>query len=320
MKFTAIACENIDLIKSWGYKNEDLLLPINSTISANLSSLLTVVTVEFSDNFTHDQVYVDGQVHPAKEHDFLTQLERIRTLAGIKQRAMVAGQKNYRTNSLSLSDSFVAALSLAGSKAAGLELDEKGLGILAKQGKNSSCRSIPEGFNQWKDGNSIETSYCQTIFNKQHWDLGVVSVIVNDQNQEYKPEIGIEASKYYPTRLVDLPKKIKVLTKAIKERNFDDFGAIIEQEAMDLVAIKLTSYPTFIDLEPDFINLIRFFSTKQNFSFKTFFSFTSDGLFHIFCPKENTLEIQNKISNLGYNNIFIGGIGDKTTKFEKDLF
>jgi hypothetical protein len=45
-----------------------------------------------------------------------------------------------------------AALALAGSKAAGLDLSEPELSVLARRGSGSAARSIPAGFVEWQMG------------------------------------------------------------------------------------------------------------------------------------------------------------------------
>ena len=50
MKSTAIAPANIAFIKYWGKQDAALRLPLNDTISMNLSAAYTVTTVEFSEN------------------------------------------------------------------------------------------------------------------------------------------------------------------------------------------------------------------------------------------------------------------------------
>ena len=47
---------NIAFIKYWGKKDDVLRLPLNSSISMNLSGTTTTTTVEFSKSFQVDEV------------------------------------------------------------------------------------------------------------------------------------------------------------------------------------------------------------------------------------------------------------------------
>ena len=62
MKATAIANPNIALIKYWGNKNEKLILPLEGSISFTLDEqLATKCTVEFSDKYKKDELWINGK-------------------------------------------------------------------------------------------------------------------------------------------------------------------------------------------------------------------------------------------------------------------
>src|SRR3989344_1854780 len=150
MKATAVAPSNIAFIKYWGRKDEVLRLPENGSISLNLSNLLTMTTVEFSEKYNEDSVIYNGKQEELVGNRAIKHVERIRQKAKIKLKVKVVTQSNFPPGvGLSSSASGFAALTLAGTKAAGLTLSEKELSILARQGSGSACRSIPDGFVEW---------------------------------------------------------------------------------------------------------------------------------------------------------------------------
>src|SRR3989304_6673895 len=165
-KATAIAPSNIAFTKYWGRKDEVLRLPENGSISMCLSDLLTTTTVEFSENYTKDEVIINGGGLEAGEAErVIKHLDRVRKMANISLKAKVVSNNNFPTGTgLSSSSSGFAALTLAASKAAGLNLSEKELSILARQGSGSACRSIPDGFVEWLDGDTNETSYAVSLY------------------------------------------------------------------------------------------------------------------------------------------------------------
>ena len=129
---TAKAPANIAFIKYWGKSNEKLRLPMNSSISMNLSEVYTTTSVEFSEKFKEDFIYIDGKRVKAKEKERVVgQLDLIRNLARIRLRAKVKSRNNFpKGTGLASSASGFAALTLAASKAAGLNLSEKELSII----------------------------------------------------------------------------------------------------------------------------------------------------------------------------------------------
>lgn len=58
----ARAYTNIALIKYWGKKNEELILPMNNSLSLTLDAFYTETEVIFSDSFTDDLFYLDHEL------------------------------------------------------------------------------------------------------------------------------------------------------------------------------------------------------------------------------------------------------------------
>jgi diphosphomevalonate decarboxylase len=54
---------NIAVIKYWGKRDENLILPLNSSLSATLdqADLKTVTTVVASKNFAADEIWLNGK-------------------------------------------------------------------------------------------------------------------------------------------------------------------------------------------------------------------------------------------------------------------
>src|SRR3989344_8081503 len=179
MKATTIAPSNIAFIKYWGKKDEVLRLPENGSVSMNLSNLLTTTTVEFNTSLKDDEITINNKRESNKGSRAVKHLDRIRKLAKIETKAKVVTENNFPTGTgLSSSASGFAALTLAGAFAAGLNLSERELSILARQGSGSACRSIPDGFSEWLDGDTNETSYGIFLHPENYWDIVDVVAVV----------------------------------------------------------------------------------------------------------------------------------------------
>ena len=142
-KATAIAHPNIAFIKYWGNHDAKLRMPLNDSISMNLDALVTETTVEFDGASEQDEVMIGGE--PADEKTYarvVEHLERIRHEGNIETKARVHSRNNFPSAAgLASSASAFAALTLAGTRAVGLELDERQLSILARRGSGSAARS-----------------------------------------------------------------------------------------------------------------------------------------------------------------------------------
>src|SRR5258706_13751645 len=75
------------------------------------------------------------------------------------------------------SASAFAALALAGSKAAGLNLTEPELSRLARRGSGSASRSIPSGYVEWREGKNGAKSLVFLFFECRQWNMCVCVVL-----------------------------------------------------------------------------------------------------------------------------------------------
>ena len=123
MKATAIANANIALVKYWGKRNKELILPYNSSISMTCDGLWSKTTVEFG-NYEEDTIIINDKELKKDEKDVLGHVQRIKKIAGITKNAKVISEANFPVAAgLASSASGLAALTLAASSAAGLPLN-----------------------------------------------------------------------------------------------------------------------------------------------------------------------------------------------------
>src|SRR5258708_814130 len=162
-KITVKASSDVAFIKYWGKKDEKLRLPENGSVSMILYGLNTTTTVEFQKDLRKDEIEIDGE-KDGETKRVVEHLDRIRFIAKISDFARVVSKNSFpKGTGLSSSSSAFAALTIAGTKAAGLKLSERELSILARQGSGSACRCVCGGFVEWKDGNTSEDSYAETF-------------------------------------------------------------------------------------------------------------------------------------------------------------
>lgn len=336
MKATAVAPSNIAFIKYWGRKDEVLRIPENGSISMNLSNLLTTTTVEFSQDLKHDvisiirhsgerkrlqnlsssrlrQVRDSGLVHYSSlarmtgfgQYEIqrvIEHLDRVRALANINYKAKVVAKNNFPTGTgLSSSASGFAALTLASTKATGLNLSEKELSILARKGSGSACRSIPDGFVEWIDGDSNETSYSVSLFPPDYWDIVDVVAIVSKDRKEIPTTEGqklARSSPFFPVRLKRIKEKTQVIKKYIREKHFEAFGEMIEQEALELHAIMLTSTPSLIYWLPETLKVMHAVKKWRQEGLEVYFTVNTGQDIHLICQKKDVEKAIKKIEEI----------------------
>lgn len=298
MKATAVAPSNIAFIKYWGRKDEILRLPENGSISMNLSNLLTTTTVEFSPNFKKDLIIINDKKEKNEGSRAIKHLDRIRKIAKIIHKAKVVSKNNFPTGTgLSSSASGFAALTVAASNAAGLRLSEKELSILARQGSGSACRSIPDGFVEWLDGESNETSYAVSLFPQNHWDIVDIVAIVSKNKKEVSTTEGqklAKSSPFFPVRLERIKAKIKLIKKYMKEKDFPAFGKLLEEESLELHAIMLTSIPSLIYWLPGTLKVMHAVKRWRQEGLQVYFTVNTGQDIHLICQKKDVEKVVKK--------------------------
>jgi len=297
MKFTAIAPSNIAFIKYWGKKDEVLRLPENASISMCLSGLITATTVDFSEKYENDVVF-ENNVR------VLDHINRIRKLAGISTSVKVSSKNNFPSGTgLSSSASGFAALTLAATKAAGLNLSEKELSILARQGSGSACRSIPSGFVEWLDGDTSDTSYAVSLYPPDYWDLvDIVAIVTSDPKEVSTTDgmNGLKKSPFYQTRLLGMKDKINLCKEALKNKDFEKLGELSESEALEMHAVMITQKPALIYWTSGTLQLMKLVQIWRREGIQCYFTINTGQNIHILTfPKFKDL-VQKKIENLDF--------------------
>ena len=120
---SAVAFSNIALIKYWGDRDNALHLPSNGSISMNLDGLYTRTQVTFDASLSNDELTLNGQLTFGMPLQRVTAfLDHIRVMSGLPAYAQVISDNNFPMGAgIASSASAFAALSLAGSRAAGLQ-------------------------------------------------------------------------------------------------------------------------------------------------------------------------------------------------------
>src|SRR5687767_7857771 len=209
---TAQACANIAFIKYWGNRENTLRIPMNGSISMNLDGLYTRTTVSFQPSLPFDELIINGHEIAGAGRDRVSYiLDIIRGMAHIHERAEVMSENNFPSGAgIASSASAFAALALAGSKAAGLSLNERELSRLARRGSGSASRSIPGGFVEWQTGTGDEDSFAFSIADPNHWDLVDCVAIVSSSHKKTGSTEGhaiAHTSPLQAARIADAPSR-----------------------------------------------------------------------------------------------------------------
>ncbi|MCB9813448.1 MAG: diphosphomevalonate decarboxylase [Pseudomonadales bacterium] len=333
-KATVKASSDIALVKYWGKKDKILRLPENGSISIKLDGLDTTTTVKFSGDYSKDEFMISGKViaddsrearRVAKHLNRIRDLAKTANLPGSDYYAKVVSINSFpRGTGLSSSGSGMAALTFAAVKAIGLELNEKQLSILSRQASGTACRCAVGGFVEWLDGNTSETSYSRTIFEKEHWDIVDVVAVVDSGIKKISSTKGHESAAsgiFFQARQDNIKQKIKDTKKFIKEKDFTSLGLLVEAECLEFHSILLTSRPPLVLWYPGTVQVILEVQNMRAQGIECYFTINTGFNVHVLTLPKHEKIVRERLKKLSLvQNILTAKVGGKPQFLKDHLF
>ena len=300
----ARAYTNIALIKYWGKKDEELILPMNNSLSLTLDAFYTETTVSFDPALQADTFLLDGQLQntaaTAKINRFL---DLLRELAGTKLRAAVTSENFVPTAAgLASSASGLAALAAAGNAALQLGLDDSQLSRLARRGSGSACRSIFGGFVEWEQGTDDVTSLARPLAaNGFENDLAMLFVLINDKQKDVSSRDGmrrtVATSAFYPGWLASLPEDLAAIKQAIATQDFTALGRITEANGLKMHATTLAAVPPFTYWSPQSLLAMDLVRQLRATGTECYFTMDAGPNVKVLCRRQDEAAVQQAFSN-----------------------
>ncbi len=312
---TALAHPNIAFIKYWGNRDDALRLPASGSISMNLGSLWTRTTVTFRPSLAADELILGGQptTGPALER-VAAFLDLVRGMAGLDQRAAVVSENNFPMGTgIASSASAFAALALAATRAAGLDLTEAELSRLARRGSGSACRSIPGGFVEWLAGTDDRDSHAISIAPPEHWNLADCIAVVSRAHKAIGSARGnalAHTSPFQAARLADAPRRLDLCRAAILQRDFEALAAVTELDSDMMHAVMMTSTPALFYWQPATLAVMQAVRGLRAAGLPACYTVDAGPNVHVLCEAARAEEIAHHIGSLpGVEEVIRSGVG-----------
>ncbi|KAM6950282.1 diphosphomevalonate decarboxylase [Lycodopsis pacificus] len=262
---TCTAPVNIAVIKYWGKRNEELILPINSSLSVTLhqDQLKTTTTVATSRSFQEDRIWLNGKEEDITHPRLQSCLREIRRLARKRRNdgdpALDSMGLSHKVHICSVND-FPTAAGLASSAAgfaclvytlARVFAVEGELSGIARQGSGSACRSMYGGFVQWIMGQKDDgkDSLAQQVAPETHWpELRVLVLVASAERKPVGSTSGMQTS-VQTSRLLKhraesvVPGRMVEMIEAVQRKDFAAFAELTMKDSNQFHATCLDTYP-----------------------------------------------------------------------------
>ncbi|XP_044932362.1 diphosphomevalonate decarboxylase isoform X1 [Mustela putorius furo] len=248
-----------------GKRDEDLVLPINSSLSVTLhqDQLKTTTTAAISKDFTEDRIWLNGREEDVEQPRLQACLREIRRLArkrrsagdedpaalGLSYKVHVASVNNFPTAAgLASSAAGYACLAYTLAQVYGVESD---LSEVARRGSGSACRSLYGGFVEWQMGERADgkDSIARQVAPESHWpELRVLILVVSAEKKltgstagmrtsvETSPLLRFRAESVVPARMAEM-------ARCVRERDFPGFAQLTMKDSNQFHATCLDTFP-----------------------------------------------------------------------------
>lgn len=311
----AIAPSNIAIVKYWGKRNEELNLPLNSSLSVTLQGLEVRTKVIFDEEFDKDEVIINGEkASPEEVEEYSGRVLKIfRKIYGKDIYAKVISQSNFpKAAGLASSAAGIAALVYAANSALGLGLDQIELSKIARIGSGSACRSTVGGFVLWTKGerDDGEDSYCYQIFPEYHWkELVDVIPIISSSKKKVSSRKGMirtsETSALMKCRVEFVENSLKDVIDSIAKKDEQRFYYWTMRHSNNMHAVILDSWPSFFYLNDTSFRIMEWIQDSGIAGY----TFDAGPNPHIFTTEKHVDEVINFIKQLGIANYFVTRVG-----------
>lgn len=321
---------NIALVKYWGKHGNQL--PMNPSLSFTLTNSYTQTELKFKpkeDDGYLVNVYLDKNLNEHFAPRISTFFERIEAFVPfLKDFEFEIHTHNTfpHSSGIASSASGMGALALClvemeqnfGGNLSEAEMLRKA-SFLARLGSGSACRSVYQGITVWGEsefvGNSSDLYAVPYPYEIHPNFKGFQDTIllIDEGQKEVSSSVGhklMENHPYAQQRFLAANENLGKLIPILKNGNLEEFGALIEHEALSLHAMMLTSNPAYILMKPNTLKVIeKVWEFRRNTSANLFFTLDAGANVHLLYPENEKDKcfnfIQSELKSFCSNEKFI---------------
>ncbi|MGX7068689.1 diphosphomevalonate decarboxylase [Gemella bergeri] len=284
---------NIALVKYWGKKSKNPVLPFNPNLSLRLDNLTSKTKIEKSLS-NEDEFYINNE---KQNNDEVKKIINFISKFTPNNREKIC-IKSYNTvptaAGLSSSSSGTMALVLACNKYFNLNKTTKELIEISKEGSGSSCRSFYK-LASWLEDGSVEELSCSL-------DFGMMVLVVNEDRKKISSREAMERCVQTSTNFsnwVNQAKKDFIAMKdALKNNNFEKIGEITERNALLMHSTTETATPGFSFLTDESYQAMNIVKKLRNNGYRCYFTMDAGPNVKVLYLKEDQEILYKEISKL----------------------
>ena len=247
----AFAPSNIALCKYWGKREQELNLPVTSSLSISLGNQGATAAMSLHDR-EYDEMILNGKpVDPASSFSqrLVSFLDLFRTPQSPRFSILIESNIPIAAGLASSACGFASVVKTLDALY-GWDLQQHELSVLARLGSGSASRSIWQGFVEWHRGEREDgmDSHADSI--PHVWeDLRIGLLILSTQEKGLGSREAMQrtvaTSSLYSAWPAKVGSDLFSLKQAIQSQDFDLLGKTAESNALTMHATMLSALPPF---------------------------------------------------------------------------
>jgi len=314
------APSNIALVKYWGKK--PIQIPANPSLSFTLNACATTTSIVYgpkvntAKDFSYEFVF-ENKPQPGfhtKIDAFLANVSEYLPFLKDFHLKIESSNSFPHSSGIASSASSMAAMALClvsieQELSSPMNSDEffRKASFIARLGSGSACRSIQGSLVVWGKNEYVKgstdlfgISYPMEVHQNFHSFYDTI-LLVHKGQKEVSSTVGHQLMHNHPfavQRFKQAHANLKALTSILQDGDLNAFIDLVEQEALSLHAMMLTSNPSYILMKPNTLHII---NKIRNYRAETgnpvCFTLDAGANVHVLYPQKNETEIFNFIKS-----------------------
>ena len=99
--------------------------------------------------------------------------------------------------------------------------------------------------------------------------------------------------------MADTPRRLEACREALLARDFEAFAAVVEDDALQMHAVMMTSQPSLIYWLPTTLHVMAAVRQWREAGYAACFTIDAGPNVHVLCPGEQADDIEHKLAKLG---------------------
>jgi len=306
----ASAPANIALCKYWGKRNDEINLPVTSSLSISLGHLGTTTSIEPVPG--RGEFLLNGRPVP-EDTSFA---KRLHAYLDLFRRNPENGFRVTTVNTiptaagLASSASGYAALVKSLDALFGWGLSPRDLSILARLGSGSASRSVYDGFVEWHAGERDDgfDSYAERL--DAAWPdlmIGLVKISITEKTVSSREAMKntVEQSVLYRSWPAQVERDLAIIHEAITSRDFHQLGRTAENNALAMHATAIAAWPPTLFWWPESVKAMQKVWKLRQDGMPVYFTMDAGPNLKLIMEKQNVREIHKEFPDVEWVSPFM---------------